>query len=94
VETKTIWLCKYRVRAWKEVYHNKSKGTKLSHLYTDYSVEGLLKGNCPNDLKDRKINKYAFDSLIEKFSGKYSAKIEVIGDITRLSSHGQTQYET
>tara|TARA_R110002096_G_scaffold285560_1_gene479364 strand:+ start:1682 stop:1966 length:285 start_codon:yes stop_codon:yes gene_type:complete len=93
MEKKTIWLCSYRVRVWKEVYHNKSKGTKLSHLYSDYPVEGLLKGNCIKDLMDRDLNQYAYDNLILKFSGKYSAKLDVIGEIKRLSSHGLTNYE-
>jgi len=93
LEKKKIWLCRYKVRVWKEVYHNKSKGTKLSHLHTDYAVQGLLKGNCLNDLKDREINKYAYDNLITEFSGKYSAKLELVGDIERLSSHGRTNYE-
>ena len=57
-DQKTIWWCRYKIRVWKEVYSNKTKSTKLSHLYRDYEVEGFLKGNTPNELKNPKINKY------------------------------------
>lgn len=93
MERKTIWNCKYKIRVWKEVFSNKTKSTKLSHLYKEYNVEGLLKGNCLNDLKSEKINSYAFGQLKEKYSGKYSCKVQIIGDIERLSSHGLTNYE-
>lgn len=93
MEKKTIWLCKYKIKVWKEVYSNKTKSIKLSHIAKEYNVEGLLKGDCLNDLKDPEINSYAFSQLTEEYAGKYSAKIEIVGDIERLSSHGLTNYE-
>lgn len=90
MERKAIWMCKYKVRVWKEVYSNKTKSTKLSHIYRDYSVESLLKGNCQNDLIDQELNSYAFGELKRKYQGKYSCKIEIIGDIERVSQHGLT----
>lgn len=92
-ERKTIWWCKYKVRVWKEVYSNKTKSTKLSHLHKDYKVEGFLKGNCPNDLTNTKINSTAINKHIEKYKGKYSCKVEIVGEIERISSHGRTTYE-
>lgn len=90
MERKTIWRCKFKIRVWKEVYSNKTKSTKLSHLYNDYSVDRLLKGNCPNDLIDQELNSYAYNQLKSKHQGKYSCKIKVIGDIERVSQHGLT----
>ena len=92
-EKKELWWCKYKIRVWKEVYSNKTKSTKLSHLYRDYKVESLLKGNTNNELKDPKINSTAINRHIEKYKGKYSAKIEIIGEIEQVSSHGRTTYE-
>lgn len=90
MEHKTIWMCQYRIRVWKEVYSNKTKSTKLSHLYKDYNVETLLKGNCENDLIDQKLNSYSYGQLKTKYQGKYSCKLEVVGDIKRVSQHGLT----
>lgn len=92
-EKKTIWLCKYKLRVWKEVYSNKTKSTKLSHLYTDYEIQGLLKGNCPNDFINQELNSYTFNSLKEFYSGKYSCNLKIIGEVKRLSSHGRTNNE-
>tara|TARA_B110000977_G_scaffold36886_1_gene49541 strand:- start:2007 stop:2294 length:288 start_codon:yes stop_codon:yes gene_type:complete len=92
-EKKTIWLCKYKIRVWKEVFSNKTKSVNLSHLSKDYYVEGLLKGNCLNDLKSPTINEYAYGNLKTKYAGKYSAKVEITEILKRLSSHGLTQYE-
>lgn len=90
MERKKIWLCKFKIRVWKEVYSNKTKSTKLSHLYNDYSVDRLLKGNCPNDLIDQELNSYAYNQLKNKYKGKYSCKIEVVGNIKRVIQLGLT----
>ena len=92
-EKKTIWLCKYKIKVWKEVFSNKTKAVKLSHLSKEYNEEGLLKGNCLNDLKSSAINEYAYNKLRTKYAGKYSSKVEITEITKRLSSHGLTQYE-
>jgi len=92
-EKKTIWLCEYKIKAWKEVFSNKTNSIKLSHLSKEYNEKGLLKGNCLNDLKSPIINEYAYGNLKTKYAGKYSAKIEITEITKRLSSHGLTQYE-
>tara|TARA_R110000764_G_scaffold85151_1_gene165807 strand:+ start:816 stop:1124 length:309 start_codon:yes stop_codon:yes gene_type:complete len=93
MEKKTIWLCKYKIKVWKEVFSNKTKSINLSHLHKEYNVEGLLKGNSINDLKSSAINEYAYSRLKTEYAGKYSAKVEITEITERLSSHGLTQYE-
>lgn len=92
-EKKTIWLCNYKIKVWKEVFSNKTNSIKLSHLSKEYNEEGLLKGNCLNDLKSSAINEYAYNKLRTKYAGKYSSKVEITKITKRLSSHGLTQYE-
>ena len=65
----------------------------MSHLSKEYNEEGLLKGNCLNDLKSSAINEYAYNKLRTKYAGKYSSKVEITEITKRLSSHGLTQYE-
>jgi|TARA_R110000744_G_scaffold374654_1_gene487562 hypothetical protein len=92
-QKRLIQLCDIKVRVWKEVFSNKTRTTKVSHLYKDHRLrEILLKGNTEDELKDLTINSYAEGRLITEFRGKYSCKLEIIS-VTPLSSHGYTNYE-
>jgi hypothetical protein len=93
MERKTIWNCKIKVRVWKEVYSNKTKSTKLSHLFKDYNRTELLKGNTDEELMDLDgINSHKRKQLEILYRGKYSCKIQIL-ELEKLSSHGLTNYE-
>ena len=57
----------------------------LSDLYKSHDDKKIT-----SDIKDVKSISKTF---IEKYKGKYSAKVEIIGEIEQVTSHGRTTYE-